>query len=643
MTAAELAQQLNAKRNGSGWQAKCPAHDDRVPSLSISQGKDGQVLLYCHAGCAIGDIVASIGLTKKDLSRPDRTRRLTANRYDYTDEKGNLLFQVCRFLPKDFRQRRPDGNGGWIDNTRGVRRVLYQLPKVIAAQTVAIAEGEKDCDSLTKAGMIATCNPGGAGKWRNEYSETLRGKDIVIFGDDDEPGRAHVRQIKESLAGRAHSIKSVALPFPFHDVSDFIASLEPDAVLDALQEQIKRWTPIPPLVRDWQENSAQEFQDFIKTAPPPDLGSLLQRTADALNQFITFSEDYAVVCAVWVAHTHCIQYFPYTPYVSITSPTKRCGKSNLLTALKYLCARGWYAIAPSVAVLFRKIERDMPTLLLDESDRCLKDAEESKQELLSILNSGYKRGATVDRCGGANKTDLESFHVFCPKAFAGIGDLPDTIADRCLSIRMQRQKAGSKHFYEDEVEADLSPIRDGFEKWAATPGLGDQLNFKIAKTDFPDSLSDRSREACEPLYRIAKLAGGGWLDRIKKATAAICAGQEDQDKSVELLSVIRDIFGNADKLSSHDLINGILELENPPVPDWWFKKDVGMKAMGKCLAKTLKKFGLQPGLMRIDGSDPVKGYQRSDFEPVWSAYCPSSPNRLLEVTKVTPEANLPSM
>src|SRR5262245_55250443 len=305
------------------------------------------------------------------------------------------------------------------------------------------------------------------------------------------------------------------------------------------------------------------------------LGSLLGLAVDRLKRWITFpSDNEAIICALWPAHTHCVQHFPYTPYVSITSPAKQCGKSNLLMCLSKLCARPWYSISPSVAVVFRKIERDVPTLLLDESDRCLKDAEETKQELLSILNAGYKRGATVDRCGGANKTDLESFHVFCPKAFAGIGDLPATIADRCLSICMQRQKAGSKHFYEDEVEADLLPIRDGFKKWAATPGLGDKLNFKIPKTDFPDSLSDRAREVCEPLYRIAKLAGGDWFDRIKKATAVICGGQEDQDKSVLVVGIVRDVYGDRDEISAHDLIDGIIQLEHPCCPDWWFKKDV---------------------------------------------------------------------
>ena len=142
--------------------------------------------------------------------------------YPYTDASGNLLYQVCRLVPKGFRQRRPDGSGGWIWNTQGVERVLYHLPEVIVAQSVCIAEGEKDCDGLGKLGFVATCNVGGAKKWRDEYSEVLRAKDVLIFGDDDDDGRKHVEQVKKSLTGKAKSITEIKLPT--HDISDYIKS-----------------------------------------------------------------------------------------------------------------------------------------------------------------------------------------------------------------------------------------------------------------------------------------------------------------------------------------------------------------------------------------------------------------------------------
>ena len=176
----------------------------------------------------------------RELSGNNGAAEIVAT-YDYTDEGGNLLFQCVRSKPKDFWQRRPDGKGGWINNLQGVRRVLYRLPEVIAASTVCVPEGEKDCDNLEKLGFVATTNPLGAGKWRDEYSETLCGKDVIVFGDvgdEDGAGEKHTKQVIESLIGKAKSIKHVALPDGFHDVSDYIASLPHETARDTIRKLI---------------------------------------------------------------------------------------------------------------------------------------------------------------------------------------------------------------------------------------------------------------------------------------------------------------------------------------------------------------------------------------------------------------------
>ena len=119
------------------------------------------------------------------MPAPEPERRLVAT-YDYTDETGNLLYQVLRYYPKTFKQRRPDGNGGWAWNLNGVARVLYGLPAIKASGTrrVLVAEGEKDCEALKRFGFVATTNSGGAGKWSPEHSEALRGRHV-----GDPPGR----------------------------------------------------------------------------------------------------------------------------------------------------------------------------------------------------------------------------------------------------------------------------------------------------------------------------------------------------------------------------------------------------------------------------------------------------------------------
>ena len=167
MTADSIAHALEARRSGSCWKAKCPVHDDKNPSLSIRE-VDGKVLLHCHAGCAQSDAIDALKV--RGIWQPEHTEypQIVAT-YDYTDERGNLLYQSVRYQPKDFRQRRPDGCGGWIWK-KGARQVLYHLPEVLEAPIVFVVEGERDVETLREYGFVATTNVGGASvPWLPEY------------------------------------------------------------------------------------------------------------------------------------------------------------------------------------------------------------------------------------------------------------------------------------------------------------------------------------------------------------------------------------------------------------------------------------------------------------------------------------------
>jgi len=145
--------------------------------------------------------------------------------YGYNDEHGTLLFQVVRYEPKRFEVRRPDGSGGWIWNLEGVHMVLYRLPDVLKANTVVIVEGEKDAETAFRLGLpdgwVATCNPFGAGQWRSEYSEVLRGKQVFICPDADEYGRQHLLEVCRDLAGKAAEIWVIALPTGPKDLTEW--------------------------------------------------------------------------------------------------------------------------------------------------------------------------------------------------------------------------------------------------------------------------------------------------------------------------------------------------------------------------------------------------------------------------------------
>jgi len=229
----------------NGRSACCPAHDDRHASLSIAQGNDGRVLLKCHAGCPVETLLDAMGLEVRDLFvQTDGGRRVEAT-YAYLDEESKLLFEVVRYAPKGFTQRRPDGAGGWIYNLHGVQRVLYRLPQLLSApgRAVFVVEGEKDADALAELGFVATTNPGGAGKWRAKYSEALRDWSVYIVPDNDEGGELHARDVARGVLPVAQEVRIVRLPDLSEkgDVSDWIAA---GGTADELRRFVRATKPI---------------------------------------------------------------------------------------------------------------------------------------------------------------------------------------------------------------------------------------------------------------------------------------------------------------------------------------------------------------------------------------------------------------
>jgi hypothetical protein len=192
--------------------------------------------------------------------------------YDYRDESGHLLFQVVRKLPKKFVQRQPDGDGGWTWSAKGIRKVPYRLPELLAAgadQIVFVAEGEKDCDRLASLGLVATTNPGGAGKWRADMGAALKGRHVVVLPDNDEPGEEHAVDVARKLRGTAASVRVLRLPHlpEKGDVSDWLAN---GGSREALLELARREQDRPEAVvadedsslvvdlSEWEESDLQE-------------------------------------------------------------------------------------------------------------------------------------------------------------------------------------------------------------------------------------------------------------------------------------------------------------------------------------------------------------------------------------------------
>lgn len=227
-----------------GFSARCPCaanhkRGDRHNSLKVDAGKEGQALIHCHTGCRAEDVVKALGLEMKDLfpapeaaavaRNGNAPRKRIAAAYDYRDESGAVLYQAVRYEPKTFAQRKPDGRGGWQWEVGDVRRVLYRTPELAAAdpsEWVIVVEGEKDANLLATVDILATTNAGGAGKWRPEYAEQLRGRRVCIVPDNDDAGEKHAEAVARALHGVAADVRILRLPdIPEKgDVADWLAA-----------------------------------------------------------------------------------------------------------------------------------------------------------------------------------------------------------------------------------------------------------------------------------------------------------------------------------------------------------------------------------------------------------------------------------
>ena len=216
--AARIAKAVGGKPNGDGYMVRCPAHDDKQASLSIKDGDDG-LLVNCFAGCGwkeIKDAFKRDGLlgdaVKKEETTAFKPVRLIVEKYDYKDDAGQLIHQTVRYMPKDFRQRRPDPNDPnnpdkWIWSIKGITEMPYRLADIRDADDVVICEGEKDADAVAAAGFAATTNAGGAKNWPEYFADFFTGKNVYIIPHNDAAGHDRNKIVADNILNGAKSVR----------------------------------------------------------------------------------------------------------------------------------------------------------------------------------------------------------------------------------------------------------------------------------------------------------------------------------------------------------------------------------------------------------------------------------------------------
>ena len=367
-----------------------------------------------------------------------------------------------------------------------------------------------------------------------------------------------------------------------------------------------------------------------------DASDLMNAVYKYVRRFVYLSEEQAVVVALWVFHTYVFESAETTPYLAVTSAEKGCGKTRLLEVLNTIVANPWLTGRVTTAVLVRKVDGEKPTLLLDESDAAFGGEKEYSEALRGLLNTGYRRSGKSSLCvGKSSEMNYKDFSTFCPKCIAGIGKLPDTVADRSIPIRLKRAAPGelTERFRERNVQQEAAGLRGRLKAWGAATGT----SLTDARPLLPEELSDRQQDCVEPLLAIAEALGQGWGEIGRAAVKSLCCEHAESNSiRINLLSDTRTIFERRDgeKITSTELASALAAIETSPWGEW----SQGKPITPSKLARLLSPFEVRPHTIRL-GQGTSKGYERSDFEDAFRRYLrPSIPQPLQE----TPETSHPS-
>ncbi|MGQ7750005.1 DUF3631 domain-containing protein [Streptomyces sp. WC2508] len=351
-----------------------------------------------------------------------------------------------------------------------------------------------------------------------------------------------------------------------------------------------------------------------------DGAALLTELQAAIGRYVVLpSEEALTAMTLWVAASHIQPALQHAPRLAVVGPTKGCGKSRVLDVLHETVYQPMMTVNTSPAVVFRVIGKNPPTLLVDEADTIFGPKAGEKEDLRGLLNAGHQRNRPAWRISGPEHKPT-AFPTFAMAALAGIGDLPDTIMDQAIVIRMQKRKPGERitPFRSRYSVPELHAVRDRLTAWL-TP-LREAAGRLVPRMP----VEDRAADTWEPLIIVADLAGDHWPTSARAACLAMTRHEVAQDEQTtlktRLLRDVRRIFeqeGNKEALRTQDLLATLLANAESPWPDYGTK---GLNAYH--LSSLLRDFDIRPANYRFEQGRQAKAYARNQFLDAWARYCP---------------------
>jgi hypothetical protein len=607
--------------------------------------------------------------------------RAVIRRHRYEDEDGTHLQDVCRLDTDEddlrFRPQLPDGT--W---KAAKKQVPYRLPQLLATpldQVVLYTEGERDSDAAASLGFAATTHAGGVFKYPKRFNKYFQNRDVVVVGDNDtkhQKGQENAQQITTEIATVAKRVRVLIAPDGFKDISEWVKADGTREQLDALIEAAPEFTkpepeptpePSPPDVdvelerlarmSEWDFERARAeaakalgvSASFLRTArklkraelglddkngrqgrqyefpriePWPtavDGAALLDEITTTIRRHVIMPSHTAEAIALWVVHTHVVERFLISPRLALRSVTKQCGKTTTLDIIARMVRRPLPTVNTSPAAMFRMIESDQPTLLIDEADTFLNDNE----ELRGVINSGHRQGGCVLRVEG-DQHEARAFATYAPCAIAAIGSMPGTIMDRSVIVDLARRKPDERiEAFRLDRTAALDEIARRIVRWAE-----DNADAVGAlDPEIPPGLYNRAADNWRPLFQIADVAGNDWPQRARAASLSGAPDIDEVSRLELLLGDVRDIFDallgdlldKAQRIGSAEMIEKLCAIEPRP----WSEYGKSGKAITQNqLARLLKPLGIAPVQIRVEG-EKTRGYERAQFEEAFARYLAS--------------------
>ena len=608
------------------------------------------------------------------LGKPSHT-------WPYHDAGGGVVAYSARFETKSGKTFRPltFKDGHWWAQGLPAPRPLFNLPAILSRPNapILVCEGEKAAEAAARLfpDVVATTPMHGAKSPHKSDWTPLKGRDATVWPDNDEAGVTFANTVAELVRGvGANSVSIVQLPdnlpeswdladdppagldlekllagAPEHESSEdansdddeftravtHLAALQPHEYDHQRKEEAERLgvraMTLDDAVKaaraamtgsDGLQGRAIEWAETEPWPEPVDGAALLDDLATLITHFITLPDGGAEAVALWALYAWGYDAFSVAPNLMVTAPERDCGKTRVTDLLSWMVPRPKPLSDASVAAIKRGIEKDHPTLLIDEAQSFLKRRHDDPIRGI-LLASFSRRFAFVETCEG-EANEVRRFSTFTPKAMNGrnLANVDDMLTSRSIVIPMTRASRPMP-----ELRDDRDPVGEDRRRHCARWRDDHRAPLREADPDMGGRIN-RAAQVWRPLFAIADAAGGAWPGRARKAADDLAASTkaitDNNTLGMMMLADTQAVFrdaGDPDRMTGKELDAALIALPERP---WAAIGRSGKPLTAQKRGQLLKPYGITTQTIRTE-NDTAKGYWRSSFKAAWDAYLPVSP------------------